>query len=249
MTPYRFSANTGYLWKERPFLDRIRCAAANEFQALEFHDEAQREDRAALKALLAETGLPVIGLNVRLGDTLGCAAIPGAADQAKRDISEAIEVAEDLGAGAVHVLAGVTGEKSDRGAYLDVLRFALKSTELTILIEPICSEQVPGYFLSRIDQAGQVLVEIGHPRLKIMFDCYHVHHESGALLENFSAHAGQIGHVQIAAAEARAEPFPGELDYSELLPAFKKAGYSGAFGCEYRPRCRMEEGLRWRALL
>ena len=89
MTPYRFSANTGYLWKERPFLDRIRCAAANDFQALEFHDEAQREDRAALKALLAETGLPVIGLNVRLGDTLGCAAIPGAADQAKRDCDQA----------------------------------------------------------------------------------------------------------------------------------------------------------------
>jgi len=41
------------------------------------------------------------------------------------------------------------------------------------------------------------------------------------LVGNFTTFADQIGHVQIAAAEARGEPFPGELDYTMLLPKFQ----------------------------
>lgn len=246
MSKFRLSANTGYLWKELPFAERIRRAGAYGFDAVEFHDEAQREDRGSLKELLAATRLPVVGMNVRMGDSFGCAAIPDASDQARRDIAEAIAVAEDIGAGALHVLAGrISGERA-HDAYLKTLRFALANSDLMILIEPVCQEQLPGYFLTTVEQAGQILVEIGHPRLKILFDCYHVHRESGNLLARFQEHAGNIGHVQIAAAEERAEPFPGELDYRILLPAFRTTGYSGPFGCEYRPRGSVEEGLSWR---
>ena len=96
MTAFRFSANTGYLWKDLPFLDRIRQAAKYGFDGVEFHDEAQKADRAALKDVLAETGLPVYGLNVRMEETFGCAAIPGMGDQAKRDVDAAVEVATEV---------------------------------------------------------------------------------------------------------------------------------------------------------
>lgn len=76
MTHYRFSANTGFLWPEPAFLEGIRRAAACRFEAVEFHDEAQGEDRAALKDLLAETALPVTSLKVSKGTTGGCAATP-----------------------------------------------------------------------------------------------------------------------------------------------------------------------------
>lgn len=91
-----------------------------------------------------------------------------------------------------------------------------------VLIEPVCNEQLPGFYLRTIDQAGQVLTDVNHPNLKIMFDCYHIFHESGELEANFAAFAKQIGHVQIAAAEDRAEPFCGIIDYKNLLPQFKK---------------------------
>ena len=96
----RFSANTGFLYKELPFLDRIRAAAAAGFDAVEFHDEAQGADPGALAAALAETGLPVLGLNVRMGETSGCAAIPGAEAQARADIDAAARVAEATSAPA-----------------------------------------------------------------------------------------------------------------------------------------------------
>lgn len=246
---YEFSANTAYLWTDLPFLDRIRRAAAHGFDAVEFHDEARRTDRGELREVLAQTALPVGGINVRMEETFGCAAIPGQGDQAKRDVDEAIEIAEDIDANAIHVLAGLASGQAAHTAFLETLRHALGHTDRSILIEPVCAAEVPGYFLRTIEQAAEVISDIGHPRLKIMFDCYHIFREGGDLLASFSAHADNIGHVQIAGAESRAEPYPGQIDYGDLLPAMRSCGYAGRFGCEYRPVGTTEDGLSWRDAL
>ena len=243
---YRFSANTGYLWRELPFPERIRQAARYNFDAVEFHDEGQREDRQTLKDVLSETGLPVIGINADMGGIVGYCAIPERIDQSRRRIAEAIELAEDIDAGGIHILSGVVADAKAHETYLEALNFALANTDRTILIEPVCNEQLPGYFLQTVEQANEIIAEVGNPRLKILFDCYHVHRESGALESLFASSVHNIGHVQIAAAEQRAEPFPGELDFSQLLPAFQKAGYTGSFGAEYRPRGATQDGLGWR---
>lgn len=247
---FGFSANTGFLWKDRPFLDRLRAAAAAGFDGLEFHDEAQAEDLSELREVLAETGLPVLGLNVRMGTTAGCASLPEAADQARRDVDAAVAVAQAIGARAVHVVAGKGAGPAAEAAYLAVLRHALAVSDLTILIEPICPQAIPGYFLHSLDQACRVLDEIGHPRLKIMFDCFHIEMAHGALIDRFRACAAQVGHVQIASVPARAEPETGPdaaLDYGVILPALRQAGYGGMFGCEYRPATTTDAGLGWRA--
>ena len=121
-----------------------------------------------------------------------------------------------------------------------------KISIILILFVPVCEEQLPGYFLSKIYQAAAIIDTIAHRRLKIMFDCYHIYKESGDLVKNFKNHAHKVGHIQIAAAENRAEPFPGVLDFSHILPEFKRLGYPGAFGCEYRPSGSTESGLNWR---
>jgi hydroxypyruvate isomerase len=244
---FNFSANTGYLWKELPFIDRINMAKRHAFSSLEFHDEPHKENLAGLKNLLSEIELNVNGMNARMGDTFGCAAIPDQSDKARNEIKEAITIAEDLGAKALHILSGVTEyNKTSIGTYISNLNFALDNSKISILIEPVCEEQLSGYFLRTIDQAAAIIDKIDHPRLKIMFDCYHIYKESGDLVKNFADHADKIGHVQIAAAENRAEPFPGALNYSDILPEFKRLGYQGAFGCEYRPSGSTEGGLGWR---
>ncbi len=244
---FNFSANTGYLWKELPFIDRINMAKRHAFSSLEFHDEPHKENLAGLKNLLSEIELNVNGMNARMGDTFGCAAIPDQSDKARNEIKEAIIIAEDLGAKALHILSGVTEyNKTSISTYISNLNFALDNSKISILIEPVCEEQLSGYFLRTIDQAAAIIDKIDHPRLKIMFDCYHIYKESGDLVKNFADHADKIGHVQIAAAENRAEPFPGALNYSDILPEFKRLGYQGAFGCEYRPSGSTEGGLGWR---
>ena len=244
---FNFSANTGYLWKELPFIDRLKMAKRHAFRSLEFHDEPHKENLAGLKNLLSEIELNVNGMNARMGDTFGCAAIPDQSDKARNEIKEAITIAEDLGAKALHILSGVTEyNKTSISTYISNLNFALDNSKISILIEPVCEEQLSGYFLRTIDQAAAIIDKIDHPRLKIMFDCYHIYKESGDLVKNFADHADKIGHVQIAAAENRAEPFPGALNYCDILPEFKRLGYQGAFGCEYRPSGSTEGGLGWR---
>ena len=186
-------------------------------------------------------------MNVRMGHTFGCAAIPDQSEKAKNEIKEAIKIAEDLGARALHIMSGVTEyNQTSIKTFVSNLKFALDNSKILILIEPVCEEQLPGYFLKNIDQAAAIINKIDHPRLKIMFDCYHIYRESGDLVKNFADHADKIGHIQIAAAENRAEPFPGALDYSDILPEFKRLGYKGAFGCEYRPSSSTEGSLAWR---
>ena len=251
MTPTpRFSANTGFLYPELAFLERIRAAARDGFDAVEFHDEGQRADRAALKAALAETGLPVAGLNARMGETSGSAALPGMRDRARREIEAAAELAEDVDAAAIHVLAGKTKAPGARDAYLESLAFALRATDRTILIEPLCREAMPEYFLNSLDEAAGIVDELGDPRARILFDCYHVETEHGDALARFRAHAHRIGHVQIASVPERAEPRAGAdagaLDYGALLPAFAAEGYRGFFGAEYRPALSGEGAFAWR---
>ena len=216
---FNFSANTGYLWKELPFIDRIKMAKRHAFNSLEFHDEPHKENLAGLKNLLSEIELNVNGMNARMGDTFGCAAIPDQSDKARNEIKNAITIAEDLGAKALHILSGVTEHnKTSISTYISNLNFALDNSKISILIEPVCEEQLSGYFLRTIDQAAAIIDKIDHPRLKIMFDCYHIYKESGDLVKNFADHADKIGHVQIAAAENRAEPFPGCLLYTSPSP-------------------------------
>lgn len=80
-TPY-FSCNMGFLYPSCSFAEPICAAAKDGFDALEFHDEGQGEDRVAQCDLIAETGLPVLSLNVAMGPGAGCAAVPGESSSA-----------------------------------------------------------------------------------------------------------------------------------------------------------------------
>lgn len=240
-----FSANIGFLWKDRPFLERIAAARAAGFPAVEFHDDAQREDPIAVRNAL--DGLRVVGLNARMGDTNGCAAIKGREDEARADVEAAIATARAVGAGAVHLVAGRTDGKGATERYVERLKEAAEAApDLTFLVEPICEQAVPGYFVSTLEQAVDILERAGTPNAKIMFDCFHIQRAGGDVLTRFRAHLDRIGHVQIAGGLTRNEPDTGELNYAFLLPAFQDAGYDGPFGCEYHPVGTVEEGLSWR---
>lgn len=249
MTKPRFSANTGFLYPDLPFLDRISAAAKDGFDALEFHDEAQSADLTALQERLADAQLPVLGLNVAMGQSVGCAAIPGEESRARKEIDAAVSMADTLNAGAIHVLSGKTKREEARECYVSNLRYALSATSRTILIEPICSLKMPEYYLNSLDQALDVLAEVDHPRLKILFDCFHIETEHGNTLERASQCMDKIGHIQIASVPERSEPEVtpnAALDYSHLLPALARAGYTGAFGCEYVPTLSGDAAFAWR---
>lgn len=249
----QFSANLGFLWTELSLPDAIRAAARAGFDAVECHDPFH-VPMADIRTALDETGQPLLSLNTIRGNTQegenGLAAVPGRKDAAQAAILQAIDYAQALGAGRVHVMAGrATGEEA-HAIYCANLRFAAQAAALhgiTILIEPLNAFDAPGYFLRTTGQAAEIIASLGLANVKLMFDCYHVQKTEGNVAERFEALLPIIGHVQIAAVPGRGEPGVGELDYEFLLQRFRTLGYNGAIGAEYRPAGRTEDSLGWLA--
>ena len=228
----RLSANTGYLFTSLPFPDRIRAAAAAGFDAVEFHDEVQTDDPAAVADALAATGLPVLSLNARMGSGFGCAALAGHEDVAMSDFRAALAAADVVDARAIHVMAGI-GAGSVEVFASNLARFA-DMTDRTVLVEPISQARVPGYPLSRVDESARLLDRADRPNLGILMDVYHVLAEGDDPADLIARHGRRIRHVQIASFPSRRAPGTEGPDYRAFIPAFRSIGID-ALGCEYHP--------------
>jgi hydroxypyruvate isomerase len=228
-------------------------AAVAGFDAVECHVPFDT-DPVEIRTALAATGLSMVSLNTRSGDPAagerGLAAVVGRTADARALIDEAVAYATSIGCGNVHVLAGVASGPEAYSTYVENLAYAGEQAEevgVGILIEPINQRDMPGYFLSSIDDASAIAAAAG-PNVRVMFDCYHVQIEHGDLLRCFEQHLPSIGHVQFASVPDRCEPDRGEVDYGWILPRFYEAGYAGFVGAEYRPsdsNGSVEAGLDW----
>ena len=237
----RFSANLGFLWADRPLPDAIRAAGAAGFDAVECHFP-YATPTAEVRAALAETGLPMLSLNTRPGNPgeFGLAALKGREDEARAAIDQALDYAKAIGAGAVHVMAGVGGDDATFRANL--AHACAQARGLTILIEPINPHDVPGYHLQTPQQAVEVIRTVDHPALRMMFDCYHVGRSGLDIAASFAACRAVIGHVQFAAVPDRGAPDHGTVDFGALLP---RLDWDGPFGAEYRPGGDTGASLGW----
>jgi hydroxypyruvate isomerase len=252
--PANFTANIAFLFADRPFLERIDAAAAAGFDKVECHFPYEFPVEA-LRERLDRAGVRMTGLNTRPGDEAagewGRAALPGREAEFARDFDEALAYAVSLGAGAIHVMAGIVPEDeraAARRTYVANLRAAARRARnagVTILLEPLNARDKPGYLVSRSDEVAEVIREVGDPAVKLLFDVYHVQIMEGDLTRRIERHRDVIGHVQIAAVPSRAEPDEGEVSLPGILRALDGVGYAGLVGLEYRPRGRTEEGLRW----
>lgn len=236
----QFSANLGFLFRDLSLPDAIRAAKRQGFTAVEMHWPYDT-DVSAVTAALAETGLPVLGVNtvrgnVEAGD-FGLSAVPGREAEARAAIDQAVAWAVATGCRNIHVMAGKTQAKEAFATFVDNLRYASHAAAphgIGILIEPLNPRDAPGYFLLDLPTALRV-VDATDGAVKIMFDCYHMQIVNGDLLNAVKQYRDRIGHIQFAAVPDRAEPDHGEVDYAWLLKAIADTGYFAPFGAEYRP--------------
>lgn len=242
------SANLGLLFTDRPLPLAIGAAARAGFDAVEFQFPYDTPP-ASLARAAAAAGLPVLSVNTppgRPGD-FGLAALAGREAEARAGIDRAFDYGAELGARFVHVMAG-RGPGADDEVFVGNLDHAACIADargMSVLIEPINPSDVPGYHLADLAHAARLVDRLKRPGIRLLFDCYHVARIHGAPLDHFRAHAERVGHVQFASVPDRAEPDRGEVDYLRLLPALRDAGYSGAFGAEYRATAGTEDGLGW----
>lgn len=251
----RFAANLTMMFTEVPFLQRFHAAAQAGFKAVEFlfpYDYPAAQIAEQLKA----NELRNVLFNMPPGDwsagERGLASLPGREEEFRAGVMRALDYAHAFGTPCLHVMAGLlldhASAQRQRATYIRNLQYACAEAAkrgITVLIEPINTRDMPGYFLNTQADAHAIREEVGAANLKVQMDFYHVQIMEGDIAMKVRKYLPHIGHIQIAGVPERNEPDTGEVNYRYLFQLLDQLGYDGWAGCEYRPAHGTVEGLGW----
>jgi hydroxypyruvate isomerase len=253
----KLAANLSMLYNEVDFLDRFEAAAKSGFKGVEYlfpyaYPSEQLAERLATHKLVQ------VLHNLPAGDWAagerGIACHPNRVGEFQEGVGKAIEYAKALGCPQVNCLAGIAPKdvapERIRSTFVSNLRFAadkLGAAGIRLLIEPINTFDIPGFYLSHTRQALDVIGETGTSNLFVQYDIYHMQRMEGELAATMKANLSQIAHIQLADNPGRNEPGTGEINYRFLFGFLDSIGYTGWIGCEYKPKGKTVEGLSWRA--
>ncbi len=251
----RFSANLSMLFCELDFLDRFEAAAGAGFDAVEYIGPYEHPP-AAIAERLQRNGLEQALFNLPLGDwsagERGVAVLPDRIDEFRAGVDTAIRYAEALGCRQVNCIAGIAPAGAPTAVLEDVLvdnlAFAaerLGRAGIRLLIEPINTRDMPGFFLTTSGQALAIMDRVGAANLFLQYDVYHMQVMEGDLARTIEANLSRIAHIQVADNPGRHEPGTGEINYPFLFDHLDRIGYRGFVGAEYRPATTTEAGLGW----
>jgi hydroxypyruvate isomerase len=246
------------LYNEVDFLDRFEAAAKSGFTGVEYlFPYAYPKEQLAER--LATHKLTQVLHNLPAGDWAagerGIACHPNRVGEFQDGVGKAIEYARALGCKQVNCLAGIAPKDAApdkiRAAFVENLRFAagkLGNSGIKLLIEPINTFDIPGFYLSYTRQALDLILDVGSTNLYLQYDIYHMQRMEGELAATMKAHLKQIAHIQLADNPGRNEPGTGEINYRFLFAFLDSIGYGGWIGCEYKPKGNTVDGLAWRAM-
>jgi hydroxypyruvate isomerase len=245
----RFAANLTYLFTELPMLQRFAAARRAGFDGVEILFPYDLPARDLLQAA-RENRLSFVLMNTPppnwAGGPRGFAAEPGNEARFRSDFDRALRYAETLNVAHLHVMAGKAEGDEARETFLRNLEWACtRAPGISLTIEPMNRNDIPGYFLDSFDLAGEIIDEIDQPNLGLQFDAYQAHMIHGDVIQTWERHARNAVHIQIAGSPGRHEPRAGEINYAGFFRAVDAAGFRGWVGAEYTPLTSTEAGLRW----
>lgn len=251
----RFAANLTMLFNEVPFLERFAAAAKAGFKGVEYLFPYAFPAEELAKQLTTH-GLVQVLHNLPAGDwekgERGIAIFPDRADEFRQGVASAIRYAKALECPQVNCLVGIAPQGSDRKAHhatlvanLKFAAAALKAEGIKLLIEPINTRDIPGFFLTNTKQALAIIEEVGSDNLYVQYDIYHMQIMEGDLTRTMEENLAKIAHIQLADNPGRNEPGTGEINYPFLYRQIDRMGYQGWIGAEYKPKSGTVAGLGW----
>ncbi len=251
----KFAANLTMMYNEVDFLDRFEAAARSGFKGVEYlFPYPFGKDELAER--LEQHGLTQVLHNLPAGDwgagERGIACLPDRVGEFQDGVGAAIEYAQALGCKQINCLAGISPAGADpetvRATFVSNLKFAadkLKQAGIRLLIEPINTRDIPGFFLSHTQQGLDIMDDVGSDNIALQYDIYHMQIMEGDLAPTIERNLAHIAHMQLADNPGRNEPGTGEINYPFLFGFIDRLGYDGWIGCEYKPAARTEDGLDW----
>ena len=245
------------LYGELPFLERFRAAKDDGFDAVEFWSWTDK-DLPAVKAAAERAEIPICGFN---GDAELSLIDPDQRAVYLAFLRRSVKAAQFLGAASVTIHSNGLGEG---GAVIHDYRELSHTVKLCALfrgledcariaedsgvsmnLEPLnVKRDHVGNFLQTTRMAAELIQLVNSPKLRVLYDAYHMQLNEGNLCGTIRRYAGTFGHVHAADAPGRHEPGTGGIFYSAVYRALEESGYVGLVGYELFPLRTTAEAVR-----
>jgi len=238
-----FACNVEMWWRNDPFLDRLTKAAAHGFSHIEMWNFTGKA-KAHITPQQIGAHARSLGLNMT-------SISPGSPDfgaaENRQGFLDAVRQAIEL-AGAVNTPRfNMTGHKFIPGltvqqmadnyaAALEAAIPLLEAADVDMMIEPFNPFNHPGHFINGRQPALDICRKINSPRVKIMWDLFHMQRQDGNLIIHMKEGWDQISYIQFADSPDRHQPGTGEIAYGPVFEAARELGYDLPFGAELLPR-------------
>ena len=240
----KLAANFSLMFQEIKMMGRFALAARIGFKGVEIQNPYEHASDDLGRAY-REHGLEAVLFNV----PTAVGALAGREADFETGVSRALKYCATTGCRQIHCLAGQTSDERGEGVFVTNLRQA--STEarrlgVRLLVEPLNTQDNPGYFLTSSTQARRIIDLVGRDNVFLQYDIYHMQIMEGCLAKTIKANLDIISHIQIAGVPGRHEPNEKqEVNYTYLLDLLDEVGYTRWVACEYRPRGETLSGLGW----
>jgi hydroxypyruvate isomerase len=115
---------------------------------------------------------------------------------------------------------------------------AAEERGITLVLEMLNSKvDHPDYQGDHTEWGIKVIERVNSPRVKLLYDIYHMQVMEGDVMRAIQKHVGRIGHVHTAGNPGRHDLDDAqELNYPPILRALADGGYDGYVGQEFVPK-------------
>jgi hydroxypyruvate isomerase len=143
---------------------------------------------------------------------------------------------------------GLSAEAGIENTAVGLSRVARAAEEagVTLVLELLNSKvDHPGYQCDHTTWGLEVIERVASPRVRLLYDVYHMQVMEGDLIRTIQTHHAAFGHYHVAGNPGRHEPDRSqEIFYPAIYEAITATGFDGCVGMEYVPRGDVVESLR-----
>ena len=231
----KLAANFSMMFREVDMLDRFALAARAGFTGAEIQSPYEHTAHE-IAAAYRESGLEAVLFN--LPSMVG--AVPGREAEFDEGVARALEYCRAAGCRQVHCLAGVTDDARAEATFVANLRrasAAARPAGVRLLLEPLNTHDMPGYFLTPTADARRIIDRVGEDNVFLQYDVYHMQIMEGDVIRTLTDAAPWIGHYHTGGVPGRAEiDDTQELNYPAIVRAIRDTGFDGYMAHEFIPR-------------
>ena len=210
------------------------------------------DDFAALSGEAAEYGLKVVSM-------IGHGSLPDGLnkrenhDRIEAELRASIDLAVEHGVCGLICFSGnrVEGMEEEQAIENTVDGFArvavyAEGKGIDLNLELLNSKvDHAGYQCDYTDWGVEVVERVGSPRVKLLYDIYHMQIMEGDVIRTIGDNIAAIGHFHTAGNPGRNDlDDRQELNYAAICAAISATGYQGYVGHEFKPKGDVVAALR-----